>query len=402
MRGDRGISSASMGASANPGEERSGARCQPAREARARRERRGAANFATALVLALALVSLAACGSQAGEASQPPAEAAEETGRVINVEVEVVTPSPFTERVRVVGTVEAERDVVVSAEEGGVIRRLYAEKGAEVKAGQPIAKIDDRVLQAQLDQATSEAMLAEETWERQRQLWEEDRIGTEMSYLQARYRAQTARANARVLAERVDRTVVRAPIEGILDDRFVEIGTMVSPGSPVVRVMDMDTAVIRAGVPERYAVDIERGRPVSITVDALGGRVFEGLIDWVGAAVDPDGRTFGVEVLVPNPGATIKPGMVADVRIDRRDVEEAVVVPQEAVLRREDGYIVYVIAENAAGASVAETRSVQPGSSQGARVVIESGLEPGDRVVVVGQQQLAAGDRVRIVNEGGR
>lgn len=349
---------------------------------------------------ALALAALVALLSGCGGGETKEAEAAEAADaapqRTVSVEVQEVARAPFTDYVQVVGTVEANRDVTVSAEEAGVVRELLVEKGSFVKAGQPIARIDDRLLRAQAEQATAQAKLAAETFERQRRLWEEDKIGTEMAYLNARYGAETAAAGARVLRERLERSVVRAPIPGILEDRMVEVGSMVSPGAPVARIVDLSAVKISGGVPERYASQVQRGGEVQIAFDALGGQAFTGQIHFVGASVESRSRTFPVEVRVPNPSASIKPGMVAAVRIARATAESALVVPQQAVLRDEGGYIVYVAAEKD-GATVAEARPVVPGPSQGNQILIESGLEAGDRVIVVGQQNVARGDRLKIV-----
>lgn len=341
----------------------------------------------------LAAVTVSACG-EAGGAEVP----ASEPTRTVNVEVVEVQPRPFTNVVRIVGTVEADRDVTVSAEEGGRVEALLAAKGSRLRAGAPLVRINDDVLSAQLEQAASQAALAEETWERQKRLWEQDSVGTEIAYLQARYNAATAKAQARVLRERVARTVVRAPISGVLDDRMVEVGSMVAPGAPVARILDADTVKVVGGVPERFAEDISRGAAVTVTVDALGGRSFAGAIDFVGAAINGDNRTFQVEVMVPNPGLGIKPGMVANVQIARQAVDSALVVPRNAVLRREAGYILYV-ARQSGEEWRAEARPVTPGATRGEQVVIEQGLEAGERVVVVGQQQLADGDAIRLLSQ---
>lgn len=346
--------------------------------------------------IALAGIIAAACGQANGTQMDETSRA--ERIRTMNVEVLEVVPESFTDYVRVVGTVEAERDVTVSAEEGGVVEAVLARKGERVRPGQALLRLDADVLRAQLDQAAAQAALAEETWQRQKRLWEEEQVGTEMNYLQARYNAETARAQARVLAERVERTTIRSPVTGILDDRMVEVGNMVSPGTPVARVLDLDTVKVVAGVPERYATDIERGARVGVTVDALAGREFTGQVDFVGSAVAGDTRTFGIEVEVPNPGLGIKPGMQANVQIFRVGLEDALVVPRHAVIRREDGYVVYV-ADRTPDGWRAESRGVVPGLTRGESVVIESGLEPGDRVVVVGQQRVAHGDALILTNE---
>ena len=342
--------------------------------------------------LAAAGLLLAGCGEAGGAEVE---QTAEQAVRTINVEVAEVQPEDFTHFVRVVGTVEAERDVTVAAEEGGVVERLLVAKGEVVAAGQALVKIDDDVLRAQLDQAESQAELAEEQWQRRKQLWERDSVGTEIEYLQAKYDARTAAANARVLRERLARTWVRAPVAGVLDDRMVEVGTMVSPGAPVARLLDVDTVEVVAGVPERYAPDIESGAGVVVNVDALAGREYDGRVDFVGSAVDRDNRTFEVEVVVPNPGLGIKPGMVANVRIARRTIADALAVPRHAVLRREEGYVVYVARETEDGWQ-AVSRPVELGVTRGDMVVVREGLSAGERVVVVGQQQIADGDMLRV------
>lgn len=345
-------------------------------------------------LLAAVLVAGLAAGCSNGEATE--AEEAAPIGRLVSVRVVDVQPESFTDVVQVVATVEANRDVTVSAEEAGTIREILVEKGSMVRAGQPIARIDDRVLRPQAEQAAAEAALAQETWERQRRLWEEDRVGSEIAYLQARYRAETAAAGARALRERLDRTVIRAPISGVLDDRLVEVGTLVAPGTPVARVIDTGEVKVVGGVPERLAGQIEPGTQVEIVVDGAAGPGFTETVDFVGSAVDPQSRTFPIEVRVSNPGGALKPGMVTNVRLARATLPEALVVPQEAVQRVEDGYIVYV-AEQRGEDLIAEVRPVVLGPSQGNRVIIDAGLQPGDRVIVVGQGQVARGDRVEVV-----
>jgi membrane fusion protein, multidrug efflux system len=342
-----------------------------------------------------AILLLGAWGCSGGEAQEGTGEGSE-PGRVVSVEVMELAVEVFTDRVQVVGTVEANRDVTVAAEESGTIRQLLVEKGSPIRSGQAIARIDDRVLRPQAEQAASEAALARETYERQRRLWEEDGVGSEMAYLRAKYAAETADAAARAMQERLERTIVRAPFDGVLDDRFVEVGSLVAPGSPVARVIDVSRVKIAGGVPERFAGQVVRGAEVEVLPDGLRGAPFVGRIDFVGASVEPGSRTFPIEVLVPSPGAGLKPGMIANVRVARQTLESALVVPQEAVLRVEDGYLVYVVGARS-GQLVAEPRLVALGPSQANRVVVDAGLEPGDRVVVVGQNRLAPGDRLQIV-----
>jgi membrane fusion protein, multidrug efflux system len=354
--------------------------------------------WGAASALALAMMVLGGCsGGETAEAAE--AAEAERSGRVVSVEVATVEPRGFTDYVQVVGQVRANQDVTVAAEESGPIRELLVAKGSMVRAGQPLARIDDRLLRAQAEQAASEAALAAETYERQRRLWEEDRVGTEMAYLRARYGAQTAQAGARALRERLERTIVRAPITGVLDDRFVEVGSMVMPGTPVARVVDVSSVKITGGVPERFSGEVTRGAIARISVDGGGVAEFEGRIDFVGASVEEQSRTFPVEIVVSRPGTALKPGMIASVRVTRSAVDSALLIPQEAVLRTESGYIVY-LAVGTRDDPRAEARPVTLGPSQANQVVVTSGLAAGDRLVVVGQNKIAGGDRLQIVERG--
>ena len=340
-----------------------------------------------------AMAVLSGCGP-AAEANGSDEELAE-TGRVLNVQVETLQPTDFVEVVRLPGIVAANRDVVVSAEESGQIVEIFVDKGASVAAGQPILKIDDRLLASQVAQARAQAALAREVWERRKRLFEGDKVGSELAYLEAKYQAEQAQAALATLERRLERTVITAPIEGVLDMRLVEIGTMVDPGTDVARIVDLDPVKIMGGVPERYAADIRPGARGGVQIDALEGQQFPGTVNYVSAAVDPSNRTFLIEMQMPNPGRAVKPEMVANIEVVRRVVEDALVVPQEALVRVEDGYIVFVVEDDHAVG-----KPVTVGASQRNQSVITSGLQAGDKLVVVGQKQLAAGDRVRIVGEG--
>jgi RND family efflux transporter MFP subunit len=353
----------------------------------------------TPVWMVLALTGLlAACGDAEAGGASGQAVGEEPFVRVINVQVDPVLPELFIERVMLSATVAANRDVTVSAEESGTVTAVLVEKGARVRAGQAVLRIDDRVLRSQVDQARAAAELARETWERRKRLWEEDQVGSELAYLEARFAAEQSAANLRTLEERLARTVIRAPVEGLLEDRLVELGALVAPGTPVIRIVDADPVKILAGVPERYAPDVSVGAPATVTFDVLPDAGGTGTVHFVGAAVDPRSRTFPVEVEMPNPGGVIKPEMVANVSLERRTLEEAVVVPQDALVRREDGYVVFVVEGYGDDARAAERR-VTLGPSQANRVVVAQGLTAGERLVVVGQKSVAAGDRVRIVEE---
>ena len=356
------------------------------------------------LLLFLASV-VGACGgeTQVGDAasgSETQASGQATFQRIINVEVQSVEPSLFREIIRITGTVQANQDVTLSAEESGVVRELLVPRGASVGQGDPLVRIDDAILQPQVREAEARAALAQESWERRRMLFEEDGVGSELAYLEARYQSDQAQAQLATLRERLDRTLIRAPIHGVVDERMVEVGTMVSAGTPVLRMVQIDPVKVQGGVPERFSDDVRAGASARVTFDVLRDEIFQAEIRFVGSTVNPRNRTFEVELALPNPGRIIKPEMVANLELSRQDLTDALVIPQNALVRVEEGFVVFVAGEEN-GEAVAQVRPVRLGPAQRNLVVVEEGLAPGDRLIVLGQNQVANGDRIQVVGERG-
>lgn len=348
-----------------------------------------------ALFTMAALVALAGCGSASAD------DAEDSTGdegfvRTINVETATVATEEFIEEIRLTSVAMANQDVLIEAEESGTVRELYFDRGDRVRVGEAILKIDDRILMSQVDQARAVAELADQTWTRRQRLWEEDRVGSEIAYLETRFAAEQTAATLAGLEERLARTVIRAPFSGILDERHVDIGTSVGPGKAVARLVDLDPIKVFAGVPERYAADLSVGDGAQMVFEALGSEVYTAPIRYVGSTINPQNRTFPIEVRVPNADGAIKPQMVANMSVTRRQVDDAIVVPQDALVRVQDGYVAFVAVERD-GATVAEARVVALGPSRRNLVVVEDGVYVGERLIVVGQRSVADGDRVNVV-----
>jgi membrane fusion protein (multidrug efflux system) len=353
-----------------------------------------------AILLLVPPVLFAGCGSPDATANTDDASAGNEYVKIVNVEIHTLAPSDFTSYVRITGAVEALEDVIVSAQESGVIERVIVDKGSRVRAGQPLVQIDDEILAAQVDEARASASLARERFERQRQLWEDEGIGSEIAFLQTKYDAESADARLAFLEARLARHTIRSPIAGLLDDRYVDVGEIVAPGTPVARVLTADRLKVVGGVPERFGPWVAEGGAAVLTFDVLPGQAFEGEIAFVGAAVDIRNRTFPIEILLDNPDGRLKPQMVANVRVATERLEDVIVVPRDVVLRTEDGYEVFVVGEGEAG-PIAMARAVELGAGFENQVVVAAGLATGDRLIVTGHQMVDAGDRVRDVGDGG-
>ena len=399
---------------------------------------------ALALVGALAL---SACGGEDAAETAPPVAPAD---RAVPVDVLVASPGLFEDSIELTGTVEADNDATLSPDVPGTLTYVAA-VGTFVRAGQTVAQVRASTQQAGVSQARAQAGtaeagiaqaqagveaaraqrqaaqaqfdLAQDQYQRQLPLYRDSILSAlefrqvEQQLASARAqvaqadagiaqaqgqlraaRAQVSAANAGVQSARsqLANTRVVAPFAGVVEARLMEPGELASPGQPVVRLVGSGSVKVTAGVPERYAGEIERGTQVRVapnayTVEPRGGRV-----TFVGLAIDDASRTFPIEVAVENADRSLKPSMVVRLDVTRDVLEGAISVPQQAVLRDERGTSVFVAVAGEGAATVAARRVVELGPSSGDEVVLTSGVQAGDRIIVSGQTDLAEGDLVRI------
>jgi len=177
----------------------------------------------------------------------------------------------------------------------------------------------------------------------------------------------------------------------------VDQGELVTPGTPVLHVVNTNRVKITAGVPERYVADIRQGTSVEVHFSAYSNQVRVGQITFVGSMINPKSRSFPIEIELNNPEGNLKPEMVADLTILRKTFEDAIVLPQTAILRDERGPSVFVVQRGTDGQARVTRNSITVGPSVEGQTVIESGLEFGDEVVVVGQANLTEDDAVDVL-----
>jgi len=328
--------------------------------------------------------------------------------RTVEVETIVLEPTPFEEMIALIGIVESPRDAILSAQSAGTLV-FQSELGTDVPRNGVVARIDAVLIQTALDQskanlasADARAALAEDTFRRQKPLYQ-DSIISALEFEKIRSDLNTARAQkdqAHALVAQAEKqfenTFVRAPFSGRVEVQFAEQGEHVMPGSQVVRIVDTSQLTLRAGVPERYAIDIQKGTPVSIHFKAYGVGQRHGVISFVGSIIDAASRSFAIEIDLENEDGAFKPEMVADVFVRRSRLENQLVVPQSSVLRDEFGSSVYVV-DRSSGVAVVARRPVSLGASFGGQTVVTTGLNAGDEVIVVGQTNVTEGDAVHSV-----
>ncbi len=333
-----------------------------------------------AAVLALPLASCGPGTSKNGPSTAP-----------VPVKAEEIRGQSFRDVLHATGTVMAIEDVRVSPEEGGVVRQWVVPKGHWVKKGDVLALLKDDVLKAGYDAAHAQYQIAELTLEKQKPVYEQQGI-SEVQYKNLQYSRDAAKANADLMKARWEHMRIVSPIDGILDETMVEEGELAPPGVPIARVVNTSRMKILADVPERFSSSVSRGMKARVQIDALAGATIDGSISFVGSTISAANRTLSIEVIVPNPGARLKPEMIARLEILRGVKADAVLINQNIVqLVDRDRMIVYVADQDSA-----RERSLSLGNREGNLVEVLAGLKPGDRLITVGYQKLVDGQPITV------
>lgn len=343
------------------------------------------------LAIALALsAGLSGCGGASEAkplADKPKVPAAP-------VEVAAVTEGALAPTYAATATLEAEREAVVRSEMPGEILKILVEEGDRVAAGQVLARLDDARVQLELRQVATVADRLKHEAQRSEKLLERDMISRE-AYDRARYERDTQDAAVAIVRHNLDRGEIRAPYAGIITRRHVKEGQWLALQQPAFEIADFTELKARIDVPEREAMALAAGQPVSIAADALAGRTFTGTVERSSPVVDRASGTVGVTLAVDNPDMVLRPGLFVRVAVTYDQIANATLVPKSAIIADAGRNRVFVI-EN----GVADERDVTLGHENGALVQVLSGLDPGASVVTVGQSALKDGDTVAVINAG--
>lgn len=311
--------------------------------------------------------------------------------RTKDVNVAELTLQKFDHYVQTQGHIESDNNVLVSAESMGVITRMFVTEGQKVSKGQTLAQIDNSVIMRNIESMEAQLELATSVFERQKNLWDQ-KIGTEVQFLQARTNKESLEKQLASLREQNDKTRIKAPISGTIDDVNIKAGENISPGIPAFRVVNNNDLKIKSRVSERYVTDIKKGDKALVNVSELGKEV-EATVTFVGRTIDPLSRTFTVEIALPSK-PDLRPNMTTTVRIIFDSNPSAVVVPINLIQDINDEKIVYIAEQK--GRHLVATRKVVTIDGVYGNVAEVNGLNAGDKIITVGYQGLNDGDYIKI------
>jgi membrane fusion protein, multidrug efflux system len=336
------------------------------------------------IVIAMAL-GISACGKKQ--------EKKEAEKKLSLVKVKEVKGDEFSDVYKVVGIVKPFASAKLSSEEGGIITYLSKDKGYSVRRGETVVVLKKDFDKASYDQAVSQYELAKDNYERAEKLFMENAT-TEQMYTNAKLQFNIAEKTVEMFRTRLGKGYITSPISGVVDAKYMNLGEMTGPGSPIISIVDISRVKIEAGIPEKYVTQLSKGRTVDITFDVLPEDEFQGKISYISPTLNPQSRTFDIEIIIDNSSRKLKPEMSANVFISNMDIENAVVLERDLFVDNGDEQFVFVL-EN----DIAKRKIIKLGGSSDNKVLVTDGLNIGDKLIYYGFRALVDGDKVKVVSE---
>lgn len=310
----------------------------------------------------------------------------------VTVEVAKVIGMKLQDEVNATGAIQSNQSVMLRPEVAGRISRLNFSDGQAVKKGQVLVALDSAVNQAEVQQAKAELGIAKTNFNRNAELAQQKFIAESVKEESAA-NVQVLEAKLALALARLSKFEIKAPFSGIVGIRSVSMGDYVKDGADLVNLEDISSVKVDFRVPERFIDRIQTGQAIELIVDALPGKPFRAQVDAVDPQIDSSGRSALLRGRIANPEARLKPGMFARVRLILDERENAMVIPEEAIMPMGDKTTVWKIVD-----AKAQRAEVKTGLRRDAKVEIVEGLQIGDTVVTAGQLRLnKEGTPVRVV-----
>ena len=307
------------------------------------------------------------------------------------VTVATIKDTIFNHYLDIQGSVDTKENILIQPEFSGTLTSLTVKAGDRVSKGQILGRVDDAGMSQQLASAENQYSLAKTTFDRQKNLWDK-KIGSEIQFLQAQTQMISAQKAVAQIKAQLSKTVIRAPFTGTIDEVFVEKGQVVSPSAQgLIRIVNLANMYVATTVPESYIGKLKIGDLVDVYLTSLG-KTYKGKVRQVGNFINPNNRSFGIEVSLPNPDNLLRPNQVAKLKITDYTNKNAIVVPTGVIQKDGTGSnYVYVVQESNGKTGTAKKVIVEIGKSSENVTEIVSGLSANDIIVVEGVNSISNG-----------
>ncbi len=326
-----------------------------------------------------------------GAVAKAPAQA----GPAMTVEAVKVATQPMPQTITAVGSLRSDESVTVRPEVAGRISAILFKEGQHVAKGMTLIRLDPAINAAEVQQARANLKLAQSKYDRAVELSQRNFISGQAKD-EAENNLRVAEASVALVEARLAKTEIKAPFSGMIGLRVVSVGDYVKEGADVVNLESIDPLKVDFRVPEIYLQQVQVGQTLTITLDALPGKTYDGKVLAVNPLVDAGGRSVVIRAVVRNQGTSLRPGMFARVKLITRDEKQALVIPEQAIVPQGDEQYVYRVVDG----KVTRVK-VDIGQRRDSKVEILRGLEANDVVVTAGQLKLRDGMAVTILGGNG-
>ncbi len=312
------------------------------------------------------------------------------------VAVKKLLADTFTHFIELRGVVSSKSTAVISPEMNGEIIQVSTSAGDRISEGQVIAVLNSDVIRKQVEELNTALELAETAYKKQKNLWDQQ-IGSEMQFLQAKNQYESLQKKLESAETQLGKTVVKSPISGTVDEVFQNKGETAFAGNPIARVVNLSDVDVVVDVPEKYLPSVKKGGLVKIFFPTIEIEK-EVKITSVGQFINPNNRTFKVNLRMKNDDGLLRPNLLANVFIKDYEKAGVVSVPTKYILQSQQGDFVYVARSNGNTATI-ERIIIKTGKSYKGMTEVLSGLNAGDKLVTAGFNIVVNGQEVQAVPE---
>ncbi len=306
------------------------------------------------------------------------------------VSIVTVKDTVFSHYLEIQGNVNTKENLIIYPQFSGILNTVNVVAGQKVSKGQLLGTIDDGGLSQQLAQMENQLAFAKTTFERQKRLWDQ-KIGSEIQYLQAQTSMISQQKAVSQMKAQLGKTKIIAPFSGVIDELIAEHGQVVGPGQGLMRIVNLNNMFVSTAIPESYIGKLKVGNPVAVDLASLG-KTYIGKIRQVANYVNPNNRSFGIEVSVPNTDNLLRPNQVAKLKIIDYTNKNAVVVPSNVIQEDANGdQFVFVATAIKNKTGIAKKVIVTVGKTSENNTEILSGLDADMSIVSEGANTVSEG-----------
>ncbi|WP_456376954.1 efflux RND transporter periplasmic adaptor subunit [Lutibacter sp.] len=312
--------------------------------------------------------------------------------------LQIITTLPvkngtFKHYIEIQGVVKADKNIEIRPELGGTVKAIYVKEGQKVTSGQTLVQLEDASIKNSIAELNTQLTLATTTFERQERLWNQ-KIGSEMQYLQAKAQKESLENNVASLNTQARKMKIIAPFSGIVDEIFPKKGELTNPQIPIIRLLNLDKVYVEADVTETYLPVIKKGTETIVNFPSIH-KVMNAKITQIGNYINPDNRSFKTKINLSNKDQSIKPNLLADLKfLDFK--ADGIIIPSTLVQQDQNGnnYVFTIQTKN--GEHTIVKNIITAAKEYNNETYVSEGLAINDTIVNKGSRQVQPGEIVKI------